>query len=291
MSTPIIDTTKHDVYPFISVDHDLKDVAKGRTVLITGAGAGIGKVLSKTFALAGAATLVISSRRKEPLEELKAALEQSIPGCEILAVPTDVTNEKSVEALFAHLAQSGKKIDILINNAGSARGDQTIEKSDLDVWWGDWETNIKGTFLVSRAYLKMIAGGPGRIINISSRASYAPLPSFSSYCGSKAALNRLTELLDMEGKAQGVRCIALMPGVILGTEMAGYVPEWLREQLAKRQTDKPELPAGACLYLTLPRADYLGGRYVDARFNLEELEGLKEKILEGDLLKQTMVLG
>jgi NAD(P)-dependent dehydrogenase (short-subunit alcohol dehydrogenase family) len=185
--------------------------------------------------------------------------------------------------LFLDLrSQSGVGLpDVLVNNAGSALSIKSIVDSDPEEWWKDWECNVRGTYLCSRAYLKALDGKPGTIINTSSGGSSGVAPGFSGYSGSKAGVNRLTEYIDAEHAEQGIRCFAYHPGGIGTTDMGQNAPEWLAPYL----TDTTDLAAGTCLYLATPRADYLTGRYVSSNWDLEFVETMKEEIVKMDLLK------
>jgi NAD(P)-dependent dehydrogenase (short-subunit alcohol dehydrogenase family) len=198
-------------------------------------------------------------------------------------IPLDVSRPESVASLFTSLlAPTGPGLPhILINNAGAASSITPLVSSDPSTWWADWETNVRGTYLVSRAYLLALAGQPGTIINTSSSACNGVPPGFSGYSGSKAGMNRLTEYIDAEHATQGVRCFAFHPGGIGSTDMGQTAPEWLAPYLI----DTTDLAAGTCLYLATERADYLRGRYVSANWDLEAVEGRREEIVEKDLLK------
>ncbi|KAI9881477.1 MAG: hypothetical protein M1830_000039 [Pleopsidium flavum] len=192
----VIQKTKHDVYPFISPQHGLKYSAKGKTVLITGAGTGIGKAIAHTFALASAGTLVLAGRRPAPLDAVKASIESATPGCKVLTVPTDVTDQAAVEALFKRAGS----VDVLINNAGSAAILKSVVDGDPSGWWKDYrglvltpkrqEINVKGVYLCTQAFLRLRSGKGGAIVNVTSLGAVFTSPGMSSYGSSKAALNR-----------------------------------------------------------------------------------------------------
>jgi NAD(P)-dependent dehydrogenase (short-subunit alcohol dehydrogenase family) len=239
--------------------------------------------VAEYFALAGAATLILTARRKAPLLECKSSIAGIAPGCNVIIFAVDVSLQKDVERLFSDLQNiDGVGLpDVLVNNAGSAQSIKPIVESEPEEWWKDWEVNVRGIYLCSRAYLKALDGKPGTIINTSSGGSSGVAPGFSGYAGSKAGVNRLTEYIDAEHSQQGVRCFAFHPGGIVTTDMGQTAPSWLKPYLI----DTVDLAAGTCLYLATPRADYLRGRYVSSNWDLEAVEAKKEEIVRMDMLK------
>ncbi|KAF2676984.1 NAD(P)-binding protein [Lentithecium fluviatile CBS 122367] len=268
----------HDIYPFISPKGRLAGAAKGKSLLVTGGGKGVGKAIAEQFALAGAVRITITGREKKALDTTKAEVEAQSPGVSVTTVEADVTSEDDVSAVFAALP-AGQAPDILINNAG-INADFSIADSDPATWWRDWEVNVKGTYLVTRAYLRLLDGKPGTIINVSTSISNTVLPNMSSYATSKHAVNRFTESVQLEYGAQGVRCMAFHPGGIASTGMGQRAPLQFRGSLL----DTPELAAGTALYLSTPEASYLNGRLVFADWNMEEVEKLKDSIVKDNLL-------
>ncbi|CAN8102496.1 unnamed protein product [Discula destructiva] len=276
-----IKPTRHDVYDFISPTSGTKNAALGKAVLVTGAGSGIGEHTAILFATAGATLIVLAGRSAQDLEQTKVSIQTEAPKCEVLCVPTDITNPEAVANLF----QKAGKIDVLINNAGSTGMIAPLAETDFQKWWMAYDINIRGTYMVTCEFLRLLKGGPGVVLNVSSRSSYVTAPSMSAYQVSKSALNRLTEFVDKDYGAQGVVAIAFHPGGVPGTKVADAAPEWLR----KTFKDTPALPAATALYLTLPRAKYLSGRFINAQWDMEELEGLRERIVSEDLLKMRVL--
>lgn len=133
----------HDVYPFISPDAGLKDAAQKRTILITGAGSGIGKSIAKTFAQASASTVILTGRTLETLEDVKAEIIKSSPNCNVLALTVDVSIEQSVDELFSSVEAKGLRADVLVNNAGVHLDRNSIPKSTPENWWKTWVSFAK----------------------------------------------------------------------------------------------------------------------------------------------------
>lgn len=273
--------TRHDVYDFISPTAGTKNAAVGKAVLVTGAGSGIGEHTAIHFARAGATSLVLAGRDAKALEESKVSIQAESPKCHVLCVPTDITEPKAVANLF----EKAGKIDILINNAGSTGTIGPLAATDFQKWWMAFDINIRGTYMVTCEFLRLLKGGPGVVLNVSSRSSYVTAPGMSAYQISKSALNRLTEFVDKDYASQGVVAITFHPGGVPGTKVADAAPEWLR----KTFKDTPALPAATALYLTLPRAKYLSGRFINAQWDMEELETHRERIISDDLLKMRVL--
>ncbi|SPO02050.1 related to oxidoreductase, short chain dehydrogenase/reductase family [Cephalotrichum gorgonifer] len=269
---------QHDIYHFISARGRLVGAAKGKSILITGGGKGVGKAIAVQFALAGATNITITGRDQRALGRAKSGIEAESPHCMVTTVEADVTSEDSVSSIFAGLAP-GPPPDVLVNNAG-VNGDFRIIDSDPQQWWYDWEVNVKGTYLCTRAYLQLLLGKPGTILNVSTSIADSVLPSMSSYATSKMAVNRFTECVQLEHGAQGVRCIAFHPGGIASTGMGQRCPAQFRGRLI----DTPELAAGTALYLSTPEAGYLDGRFVFSNWDFQEVEKLKDLIVSDNLL-------
>ncbi|KAI7166247.1 hypothetical protein D0869_14216 [Hortaea werneckii] len=338
MSTSLLQPTHHDLYPFIDPSGQLASSAKGKSVLISGAGSGIGRAIAEAFALAGAERLFLVGRREGGLWETRGRIGEKMglvgdvgegedggrDGCEVLVISgVDISKGEDVDRMFASYFGSGgfsegKKFpppDLLVSNAGTSGATETIADSEPKMWWRDMEVNLKGTYLVARGYIRAlreyygsekVAEGEegtrgkaeGRIINVSSNASWRYVPGRSSYAASKLAINSLTEYLDGEeggGVVDSttspshnkviVRSVALHPGGV-DTDLAATLPEDVRKRIL---IDKPELAAGTCVYLSLPRADFLMRRFVNCTWDMEELEKHRERVKSQDLLKSKVV--
>lgn len=289
----VLQAQHHDVYPFIDPKYNLKGAAIGKTVLVTGSGSGIGAGIAEAFALAGAASLILAARRAAPLEETKASIAKLNPECHVLVVPeTDITDENSLARLFAGLPTAP---DIVVSNAGVYSGTAHVAEADPAVYWRDYEINVRGSFLVARAYIQAVRASErkrgGLLISVSSRASYNVYPGRSSYNGSKLALNKMSEHIDVEEQlldqgGSGVRSVAMQPGAIMTPLVTPDFPQALLVHFV----DTVQLAGGLAVYLSTERAGFLMGRYVEAGWDMEELEKAREQVVEGNLLRM-MVTG
>ena len=192
----------------------------GKVSIITGAGTGIGKGIARAYAKEGAA-LVIASRNKETLEI--TAREARMHGGTVLVVPTDVTDEKQVKALFQQSMDEFGRVDILVNNAGVFDGGP-LEDVSLEIWEKVVSVNLTGVFLCTREAMRIMkVQGGGRIINVGSISALSPRPNWAPYTASKAAVIGLTRATALEGREFGVVASCLHPGNVMTERKEGSV--------------------------------------------------------------------
>jgi NAD(P)-dependent dehydrogenase (short-subunit alcohol dehydrogenase family) len=187
--------------------------AKGKTVVVSGGGSGIGAAIVKAFAAAGAAQIAIFGRRQNVLEAAKAEIEKEYPSTHISTSTADVTKATDVDAAFDQIASEFGKIDVFVSNSGFLSTPNTIASSDFDDWWTSMETNVKGSFLVSRAFLRH-AAKDAYLLNISTAIGHMPaLPmGISAYAASKAAAIKLFEYIAVENP--GIHVVNVQPGIV-----------------------------------------------------------------------------
>jgi NAD(P)-dependent dehydrogenase (short-subunit alcohol dehydrogenase family) len=185
-----------------------------RVALVTGGGRGIGRAIA--HACAGPGTLVaISGRTTTQLESTATALEKL--GGRALPIEMDITSEQSVADGMARLRTAADRVDVLVNNAGVGGG-EPIAGSDIARWRATIDTNITGTYLVTRETVPMMSAG-GRIVNISSVLGRFGVPGYTAYCASKHGVIGFTRALALELAQQQITVNALCPGWV-DTEMA-----------------------------------------------------------------------
>lgn len=184
-----------------------------RIVLITGASAGIGEACAHTFAAAGA-RLILAARREERLQSVGDALEKEF-GREICRLALDVRDSGVVAQVLENLPARWAAIDILINNAGLARGLDPVTRGDAREWDEMIDTNVKGLLYVTRAVLPgMVERGRGHVINISSTAGKDVYPGSAVYCSTKAAVDTISRGLRLDLVGTPVRVTNLEPGMV-----------------------------------------------------------------------------
>jgi NAD(P)-dependent dehydrogenase (short-subunit alcohol dehydrogenase family) len=180
-----------------------------RVAIVTGASGGLGRAIAEKFAAEGA-KVVLAARRKDALDKVVAGIASS--GATALAVPTDVTKEADVLALFAKTREAFGRVDILVNNAGIPNFKPTEEMS-LAHWHEIVDVNLTAVFLCSREALKVMkAQGGGRIISMGSISAWSPRPHSIGYSTTKAAVEALTRSLTYDGRAYGVVASVIHPG-------------------------------------------------------------------------------
>jgi NAD(P)-dependent dehydrogenase (short-subunit alcohol dehydrogenase family) len=171
----------------------------GKVAIVTGGGTGIGKAAALAL-LADGWRVAIAGRRQEPLDQVAA--EAGAPG-RTLAVPTDVTDPASVEALFAATVKAWGRVDLLFNNAGIGAPAVPLEELPLEQWKRVVDTNLNGMFYgIQQAFRVMKSQTPkgGRIINNGSISAHAPRPFSIAYTATKHAVMGLTKTAALDGR-------------------------------------------------------------------------------------------
>lgn len=188
-----------------------------KTAIITGAGKGIGKATAIALAREGV-NLGLIARTPADLEALQTFLTDEY-GVAVHIAAADVANKAEVDQAVASLTGRLGSIDILINNAGTSQFG-TLLDMEPDVWQGIIQTNLMGTYYVTRAVLPtMLAQNSGSIINIASTAGERGFATGSAYCASKFAVIGLTESLLQEVRKSNIRVTALTPSTV-NTDLA-----------------------------------------------------------------------
>ena len=242
-------------------------------MFITGASKGLGKATALSYAQAGASSIALGARsslESVAQEVVEAAKSAGHPAPRITTLSLDVTSEESVEAAANQVSKDfDGRIDILINNAGYLSTLKPIPESTPSEWWRMFEVNLKGPYLVFRAFYSLLLKSS---LN-------------NAYGTSKMAMIRVTEFINQdhgEGK-DGIVAVAVHPGAI-PTDMGLGLPEYMHTHLI----DTPALAGHTLLWLGAERREWLGGRYVSACWDLEELSAKKEEIMKKDFLKMRL---
>lgn len=175
-----------------------------KIAIVTGAGSGIGRSVAVALCREGYA-VALAGRREAPLEEAAG-----VAGTETtLVVPTDVTNEDSVQQLFDHALAEYGRIDVVFNNAGISAPAVPLEDLTLDQWQNVVDVNLTGMFLCTREAFRVMKNQTpqgGRIINNGSISAAAPRPLSAPYTATKHAVTGLTKSTALDGRAYNIAC-------------------------------------------------------------------------------------
>ena len=182
-----------------------------RVAVVTGAGSGIGRVVARALLDAGW-RVALAGRRADALDETvhgASGVGGAAGAAEALAVPTDVADPASVDALFEAVRARWGRVDLLVNNAGTFGPVGDVDEIPVDAWLATVGVNLTGAFLCARAAVAaMKAQDPrgGRIINNGSISAHAPRPGSAAYTSTKHAMTGLTKSLSLDGRAHGIAC-------------------------------------------------------------------------------------
>ena len=182
---------------------------RDKVAIVTGSSSGIGKAIALQFGKEGA-RVVVAARRQGLCEEVAEQIRQS--GGQAIAIPTDVTNENQIEHLLMETVRQWERLDILVNNAGIGGGTR-VESTSAEDFDQVIATNLRGTFLCSRAAFRVMRKGRGGIIiNMSSVCGVDAWAGTGAYSASKYGIMGLTKSLADEGRRFGVKASAICPG-------------------------------------------------------------------------------
>jgi len=298
----------NDTYDAISpTNFDLS----GKAIFISGGSKGIGRAMTLSFARAGASYIAVGARSDmSSLERdvMTAAKEAGRKAPTFLPVKFDCTDQKSTEEAAAKVEKDFGHCDIVINNAGIVGQMAPILDSDPNQWWQVWNVNLRGPYLVVKAFLPLLLkGGDKTFVTVGSVGAHLVMPGLSSYQTTKLAVLRFTEFLGEEYKDQGVLAYTIHPGNVKTDIMGDFdaMPEELKRckfgRFATQKwpetdsppivfTESPEISADSLVYLTSEKREWLQGRYINVTWNMPELMAKKDEIVEGDKLKVRLVL-
>jgi 3-hydroxy acid dehydrogenase / malonic semialdehyde reductase len=192
---------------------------KDKIVLITGATSGIGKATAKRFVKKGF-HVIITGRRSEKLQEIKDKFTEKY-SAHIHTLCFDICDPNQVETAINSLPENWKNIQILVNNAGGARGLEPIQDGNIDEWDYMIDANVKGLLYVSRVVSKiMVKNKNGHIINVCSTAGHDVYPNGGVYCATKHAVAALTKGMRYDMFKYGIRVSEVSPGMVEDTDFS-----------------------------------------------------------------------
>jgi 2-dehydro-3-deoxy-L-rhamnonate dehydrogenase (NAD+) len=251
---------------------DVRPLA-GRTAVVTGASRGLGRAIAVRFVEAGADVL-LTARDAAALEEAAHEARGAGPG-RVVALAGDASDPTAAAAAVARAESELGGVTVLVNNAGVYGPIGPVEDNDWDEWTRALTVNLLGTVAFCRAAVPgMRRRGYGKIVNLSGGGATAPLPRFSAYAASKAAVVRFTETLAEELADARVDVNAIAPGALntrlldevlaAGPERAGRA--FFERSLKQRDDGGVPLAKGAALavFLASAESDGISGRLLSA---------------------------
>jgi NAD(P)-dependent dehydrogenase (short-subunit alcohol dehydrogenase family) len=235
----------------------------GRAALVTGSSRGIGRAISFALARAGAAVAIHGRTRTDQLqrtaEELRAA------GATVFVITGDLQEPATAPGIVNEAASALGRLDILVNNAGTVTP-MAADDMTLEAWAQVIQVNLTSAFFCAQAAARhMRRNGYGRIVNVSSQAAEAAIPTYAHYGASKAGLNLLAKQLAVEWAQFGI-CVSNVSPAFVRTDLAEEVfkklPDLYEDQLQRvpkgRMCEVDEV-AAAVLYLVSKEADFTTG--------------------------------
>lgn len=234
----------------------------GQVAFITGANRGIGAVIARRLAMAGAHVMATGRNGSNLLPVVQAIRED---GGSAEGMTCDVTDFSAVAATIDETVKQFGRIDILINNAGTIEPIARIAESNPAHWNAVVDVNLKGVYHGVRAALPhMLVRGRGTIISMNSGAANAPMEGWSHYCATKSAVQILTRQIQKEYGEHGIRSLGLSPGPVVGDMQSAIRASGLNPVSRLDDTDyiPPEWAAEAVAWLCTGAADpYLGSDF------------------------------
>jgi len=225
----------------VTTDMTETDPLAGDTAVITGASSGIGTETARLLAADGA-NVVLAARREDRLEALADELEADYD-VDAVAVPTNVRDEAAVEALVDETVSTFGSLDVLVNNAGLARGSDVVEMSTED-YRTMMETNVDGVFFATRAALPHLVESEGHLVFLGSFAGQYPRPFNPVYAASKWAVRGFALSVEASVGPEGVAVTVVNPSEVR-TEFGSESGEAFEDRFDPGEVTEPEEVAEA----------------------------------------------
>ncbi|MEC0211329.1 3-oxoacyl-ACP reductase FabG [Paenibacillus ehimensis] len=241
---------------------------QGKTALITGGAAGIGRETAALFAQEGARVIIADYNKQQGEEAIQALLQK---GADAHFIEVDVSDSGSVTKMAAEaLAQYGA-VDVLINNAGITQ-DRTLAKMTEEEWHRVIQVNLNGVFYCTKALIhSMIERGSGKIISTASIVGVHGNIGQTNYAAAKAGIIGMTKTWAKELGPKGIQANAVAPGFI-ETGMVANMPEKVVQQMLEkiplRRLGQPKDVANAYLFLASSESDYVNGTVLEVNGGL-----------------------
>jgi len=261
-------TTHTEVYA--SLDPTAPKLSQsGKVVIITGANRGLGRrAFPIAFAKANVKGIVLVARNAAPLDDVEKEIHEVNPRVYVLKAQADSTDNVAINKVFQSIKSTFGHADILVNNAGAFTSKNRIVDATPSEWWADFETNVKGTALVTRAFAQLLGDRPGTVVSLTSFATLGIFPGISSYALSKLMVVQLGSYLAAENP--NITAVSLDP-LIAATDM-------LLDVYKPLQQISFGLIGAAAVWLTTDEAKFMNGRFFMADWSVDELIARKDEI-------------
>lgn len=236
---------------------------EGKTALVTGASRGIGEAIARALAGQGAA-VVLAARNRDRLEAVAQELRSA--GSRAHALALDLSDAEGIPARLKELPPDFAEVDILVHNAGIT-ADNLLLRMSLDEWRRVLETNLTGTFVLTKALVRgMMKRRWGRIVTISSVVGLMGNAGQANYAAAKAGLIGFTKSVAKELASRGVTANVVAPGFV-ETDMTANLAEEVRKEMLAGvplgRSGQPAEIAAAVLYLASEEAGYVTGEVIN----------------------------
>lgn len=293
---------------------DLAATLRGKSVLIAGAGRGIGRATAEFFSHTEAASLGLMALELDEVDETAKLCKAINPKITTKTSAFDVRDYAAVQRFVDECDQAFGGIDVLFMNAGRPPQFLPIHECNPKVWWDTLAISLQGAFNYSRAVIPLLRQRQkgGSIIFTSSAGAHAN-QIISSYGLGKLGMVRLAEMIHIENKEHGIKAFAIHPGSIAtrfftdfrdavkgkiteGSYISSTIPGEDKSVktafgfLAGSTWDTPQMPAGLVVALASGRFDFLSGRYVDASRSVGAYAAESERIKKQDLHRVRLVV-
>jgi len=235
---------------------------RDRVAIVTGASKGIGASIAKHLAAEGAAVVVNYASSKEGADRVVTEITRG--GGKAIAVQANVAKQADIDRLFAETKKAFGRLDILVNNAGIYEF-SPLEDVTEEHFHKQFDVNVLGLVLASKAAVKYFDAAGGSIVNISSTASTLALPNTSVYSATKAAVDAVTRSLAKELGPRNIRVNAINPGMVdtEGVRAAGFAESDFRKEVEAKtplgRIGQPQDIAPAAVFLASADAGWITG--------------------------------
>ncbi|KAF7854506.1 uncharacterized protein EAF02_011681 [Botrytis sinoallii] len=261
-------------------------------VCVIGASSGIGEHIAYSFAQAGASGIILASRNNSELTRVAEKIRVISPKTRVEMFSCDITLSSNISDLAHYIKETFGRLDVCIPNSGYA-GPVTLKVTEGDPSWfqGNFDINMIGTYHCAHYLIPLLLeseNGAKGFIQIGSLAATltgGPIAN-TGYCVSKFAQSRFLEMVGSQFGEEGLVAVTVHPGAVATPMAAGNTPEVFLPYLV----DSVDLCGGFCVWLSKNIKDlkWMNGRFLDARWDIDELLKRKQNVVEKDLLKWTL---